>query len=336
VTRGLDLDRARAWLADALDVDDPATFTAQQIPGGRSNLTFLLASGSRQWILRRPPLGDRLPTAHSMRREYRVLDALAPSAVPVPRPCAMCDDEDLIGAPFYVMERVEGRVIRHASETTDLTPDQARACSLALVDTLAALHTAPYAELGLVDFGRPTGYMERQVERWHDQLQRSRVRPLPALDELGARLRNVPAAAHAAILHGDYRIDNVLLDPADPGRIAAVLDWEMATLGDPLADLGMLLMYWGQAGERYAHEIQAVTARPGFLTRAEVADRYAQQTGWTLDALDFYVAFAHFKLAVIVEGIVARQRAGDTVGAGFEGIDQIAPALATRGLEVVP
>jgi len=336
VTRGLDLDRARAWLGSALGVDDPATFAAQQITGGRSNLTFVLASGPRRWILRRPPLGERLPTAHSMRREYRVLDALAASDVPVPRPCALCEDEALIGAPFYVMEHVAGRVIRRPADAVDLTPEQARACALALVDTLAALHTAPYERLGLGDFGRPDGYMERQVERWHDQLHRSRVRPLPALDELGARLRGtVPAAAHVAVLHGDYRIDNVLLDPADPGRVAAVLDWEMATLGDPLADLGMLLMYWGQAGERYAHEIQSVTALPGFLRRDEVVDRYAQQTGWTLDGLDFYVAFAHFKLAVIVEGIVARQQAGATVGAGFEGIDEIAPALATHGLEVV-
>lgn len=334
---GLDLDRAGAWLADALDVEHPDRLTAELLSGGKSNVTFVLRDGSgREWILRRPPLGKRLPTAHSMPREYTVMRALAASDVPVPRAIALCEDEALIGAPFYLMDRAPGRVIREVADV-DLTPEQARACSLTLVRTLARLHLAPYAELGLDGFGRPDGYLERQVARWHDQLQRSRVRELPVLDELGRRLTaDVPASAHASILHGDYRIDNVLLDPADPGRITAVLDWEMATLGDPLADLGMLLMYWGQPGETFASGVHAITAEPGFLRRDEVVDAYREQTGWDLDALDFHTAFAHFKLAVIVEGIHARHIAGQTLGEGFDGIGEIAPILATRGLEVAP
>jgi aminoglycoside phosphotransferase (APT) family kinase protein len=333
---GLDLDRAGAWLADALEVEHPGELSAQQLSGGRSNLTFLVRAGAREWILRRPPLGRRLPTAHSMPREHAVLRALRDSDVPVPRAIALCGDEGVIGAPFYVMERAPGRVIRDVSDM-DLTPDEARACSLTLVRTLARLHQVPYAELGLTGFGRPDGYVERQVARWHDQLQRSRVRELPALDELGRRVAaNVPASAHAAILHGDYRIDNVMLDAADPGRITAVLDWEMATLGDPLADLGMLLMYWGQPGETFASGVHAIMAEPGFLPREEVVDVYREQTGWALQHLDFHTAFAHFKLAVIVEGIHARHVAGDTLGDGFDGIGAIAPVLATRGLEVAP
>lgn len=333
---GLDLDRAGAWLADALGVEHPGALRAEQLSGGRSNITYVVRADGREWILRRPPLGERLPTAHSMPREFRVLHALRDSGVPVPRAIALCEDDALIGAPFYVMDRVAGRVVREVADV-DLTPAQARACSLSLVRTLARLHQAPYAELGLEGFGRPDGYVERQVARWHDQLHRSRVRELPALDALGRRLAaRVPASAHASILHGDYRIDNVLLDPADPGRITAVLDWEMATLGDPLADLGMLLMYWGEPGETFASGVHAIMAQPGFLRRDEVVDAYREQTGWPLDALDFHVAFAHFKLAVIVEGIHARHLAGRTLGDGFDGIGEIAPVLATRGLEVAP
>jgi aminoglycoside phosphotransferase (APT) family kinase protein len=260
---GLDLDRAGAWLADALEVEHPDELSAHQLSGGRSNLTFVVRAGAREWILRRPPLGRRLPTAHSMPREHAVLRALRDSDVPVPRAIALCEDEDVIGAPFYVMDRAPGRVIRDVANM-DLTPDEARACSLTLVRTLARLHQVPYAELGRAGFGRPDGYVERQVARWHDQLQRSRVRELSALDDLGRRVAaNVPTTAHAAILHGDYRIDNVMLDAADPGRITAVLDWEMATLGDPLADLGMLLMYWGQPGETFASGVHAIWPSPG-------------------------------------------------------------------------
>jgi aminoglycoside phosphotransferase (APT) family kinase protein len=310
-----------------------APLQAELVAGGRSNLTYRLRSGPHTWILRRPPLALRLATAHDMAREYTVLSALADSHVPVPRPLALCKDEAVIGAPFYVMEYVEGRILRRPQDV-DLTAKEARCCSEVLVDTLAALHGLDYEAIGLGSFGRPAGFMERQLRRWHEQLQKGRARPLEALDELGRRLRAaLPAGGGAAIVHGDYRIDNVVLDAHDAGRIAAVLDWEMATLGDPLADLGMLLMYWGRPGETFASEMHAVMAAPGFYERDEVVARYVRATGAELDDLGFYVAFAHFKLAVIVEGIHARTLAGKTVGDGFERIGEIAPVLAAAGLE---
>jgi aminoglycoside phosphotransferase (APT) family kinase protein len=254
----------------------------------------------------------------------------------VPEVVAWCDDDTVLGVPFYVMERVPGRVFRSPDEARALAPGEARALALTLVRTLARLHACDPDALGLAGFGRPDGFMERQVRRWQDQLQHSRPRPLPELDELGRRLSaSIPATSRTAIVHGDYRIDNVIVDAADSGRIAAVLDWEMSTLGDPLADLGMLLMYWGRPGEAFASDVHAITALPGFPDRDEVIATYAAASGADLGDLRFYVAFAHFKLAVIVEGILARHQAGDTVGAGFDSIGEIAPVLAAHGLEQV-
>ena len=312
----------------ALERHLDAPLEAELISGGRSNLTYRLRSGTRTWVLRRPPLGNRLPTAHDMAREYTVLRALAGGPVPVPRVHSLCTDESVIGAPFYVMDEVVGRIVRRPDDVYGDTT----ACSAALVDVLKALHGVDYADVGLASFGHPDGFMERQVRRWHAQLERGRARELPALDELGRRLASsVPTGGAAAIVHGDYRIDNVVLDPDDAGRVLAVLDWEMATLGDPLADVGMLLMYWRGPGEAVASEVHAITAQPGFFSREEVAERY----GVSLRDVRFYVAFAHFKLAVIVEGIHARALAGNTVGEGFEGIGAIGPALAAAGLEAL-
>jgi aminoglycoside phosphotransferase (APT) family kinase protein len=319
-----EVDRLRARVAEVLSVDD---LDLELIEGGRSNLTFVARHGSREWVVRRPPFGQKLATAHDMRREATVLRALAGSEVPVPRVEFSCDH-------FYVMERVDGRVIRSARDF-DLSSPDARRCSEALVATLAALHGLPFASLGLEGFGRPVGFMQRQLDRWHEQLARGRARPLPELDELGRRLvRSLPVSGPPAIVHGDYRIDNVMLDEADPGRIVAVLDWEMATIGDPLADLGMLLLGWGEAGETFVTDVQELMAQPGFMRRAEVVDAYAALSGRDLGSLDWYVAFAHFKLGAIVEGIHARHLAGDTVGGGFEGIGEVGPRLAARGLEL--
>jgi aminoglycoside phosphotransferase (APT) family kinase protein len=331
---GLDLGRLRPWLQSRLDLADGA-LDAEIISGGRSNLTFRLHSGQQQWILRRPPLGPLLPKAHSMHREYLVLHGLAAGDVPTPTVLAMCEDEQVIGVPFYVMELVPGRVLR-APEEVDLTASQADACATGLVRTLARLHLFDYERAGLGRLGRPQGYTERQVARWHGQLEAVRVRSLPALDELGRRLNTgMPRARHSSLLHGDYRIDNVILDERDPGRIRAVLDWEMATLGDPMADLGMLLMYWGEPGEVFASPVHEIPARAGFPTRAQAVELYARETGWDLEGLDFFVALAYFKLAVIVEGIHARHLNGLTVGEGFERISEIAPVLAEQGLEAL-
>jgi aminoglycoside phosphotransferase (APT) family kinase protein len=332
---GLDAGALGAWLGPRLELEAQSPLHAELIAGGRSNLTYLLRSGERTWVLRRPPLGRRLPTAHSMSRERRVLDALSASDVPVPRIVAACEDDDVIGAPFYVMDYVDGRVIR-APADDDLAPVQRHACGIELVQTLASLHQLDYERVGLGSFGRPAGYLERQVDRFKQQLDASRTRELPALDRLGDSLAaSLPDSGRAAILHGDYRIDNVLLDRDDPTRIAAVLDWEMATLGDPLCDLGMLLMYWGQEGERFATVVHAITAGPGFPTRSEIIERYAEDTGFQLEHLRVYTAFAYFKLAVIVEGIHARHLDGLTVGEGYDEMAAIPPVLAEQGIEAL-
>ena len=332
---GLDLDALAGWLASRLDVDDPDTLEAELIAGGRSNLTYLLHAGERRWVLRRPPLGRRLATAHSMAREERVLRGLAQTDIPSPTVVASCDDEAVTGVQFYVMDYIEGRVIRSPADD-DLDPQQRKMCATSLVHTLARLHRVDYAAIGLDGLGRPDGYVARQMLRWREQLRDSRVRDLPALDRLADRLAAaLPRAGGAAILHGDYRIDNVLLDLTDPTRITAVLDWEMATLGDPLCDLGMLLMYWGQPGERHATPVHAITAANGFPSRAEVIATYAKATGADTGDLPFYVAFSCFKLAVIVEGIYARHLEGATVGEGYEEMAAIPPVLAEQGLEVL-
>jgi aminoglycoside phosphotransferase (APT) family kinase protein len=330
---GLDLDALAAWLQPRLALEGDAPLHAELIAGGRSNLTYRLSSGERTWVLRRPPLGRRLPTAHSMSREQRVLDALSLTDVPVPAIVASCDDETVIGAPFYVMDHVDGRVIR-APADDDLEPAQRHGCGIALVHTLARLHALDYGRLGLTSFGSPEGYLERQLKRFNAQLDASRTRELPALDRLADALAgSLPDPRRASIVHGDYRIDNVLLDRADPTNVVAVLDWEMATLGDPLCDLGMLLMYWGQPGERFATDVHAITAAPGFPTRAEITDVYAEHAAFGLEHLDFYVGLAYFKLAVIVEGIHARYLDGLTVGEGYEQMAAIPPVLAEQGLE---
>jgi aminoglycoside phosphotransferase (APT) family kinase protein len=332
---GLDADALGAWLGPRLELDGQSPLHAELIAGGRSNLTYRLRSGERTWVLRRPPLGRRAPTAHSMTRERRVLDALSETDVPVPRIVTGCDDDAVIGAPFYVMDYVDGRVIRGPADD-DLNPVQRHGCGTSLVRTLATLHQLDFERIGLGSFGRPAGYLGRQLERFREQLDTNRTRELLALDRLGDLLAaSLPDSGRAAVLHGDYRIDNVLLDREDPTRIVAVVDWEMATLGDPLCDLGMLLMYWGQTGEQFATGVHEITAAPGFPTRSEILDCYAEETGFKLDHLDVYVAFAYFKLAVIVEGIHARHLDGLTVGAGYDEMAAIPPVLAEQGIEAL-
>ncbi|MBN8866481.1 MAG: phosphotransferase family protein [Solirubrobacterales bacterium] len=331
-TEGIDLEGLAGYLAEPLGLSGEP-LEADLIEGGRSNLTYILRQGDRSWVLRRPPLGRRQPTAHDMGREYRVLDGLDGTAVPVPTPLALCRDESVIGAEFYVMERVEGRILR-APADVDLGPEEARRCSFALVDTLAAIHRTDFEAAGLGDLGRPDGYLRRQVSRWTGQLD-SGIRVSPGLRELSRRLAaSVPERDLAGLVHGDFRMDNVVLDPEDPGRVIAVLDWEMATLGDPLADLGMLLMYWRRPGERCAAEAHEITTAEGFIERPELAARYGERTGFDLTDLDFFEVLAHFKLAVIVEGIHARNQAGDTVGDSFEQIESIPASLVETALEL--
>jgi aminoglycoside phosphotransferase (APT) family kinase protein len=271
-----------------------------------------------------------LATAHDMGREYTVITALGPTAVPVPRTLHLCTDTAVLGAPFYVMERVVGvHVVSQIPAGYADAPEQRRAIGEGLVDVLADLHSVDYAEVGLGEFGRPEGFMARQVRRWTKQWDATRDRERPGMDALAARLaETVPQTQRDGVVHGDYRLDNCLLDPGVPGRVRAVLDWEMSTLGDPLADLGMLYVYWPEAGEDLPATQSSVTALPGFPTRAEVAGRYAQRSGLDLSDLNWYVGFAYFKFAAIVAGIVARSAAGAMAGKDTSGYaDRIDPCV---------
>jgi aminoglycoside phosphotransferase (APT) family kinase protein len=314
-------------------------FDYELIAGGRSNLTYRVVAGGRSFVLRRPPLGHVLPTAHDMAREFRVLSALSPTDVPVPQTIALCEDNSVNGTPFYVMEYCEGMVIgEEMPEGYAETPAERRALSMAVADTLAKLHAVDYNAVGLGDFGRPEGYLERQVRRWGEQWERSKTRELAEIDEAIRRLKNaIPVSPAPTIVHGDYRIGNMILGLDDPGRVVALLDWEMATLGDPLSDLGYTLIYWVEPGDS-EKRIEAVTAgdittREGFMTRAELIAEYARRSGQNVEHIDFYVALAFYKLAVICEGINARWLSGETVGDGFEPFGRRAELLAQLAVE---
>ncbi|MFD2764790.1 phosphotransferase family protein [Micromonospora eburnea] len=338
--RGLDLDRLAAYLSTHLPELVTGPLSARLVTGGRSNLTYLLRGGDREVVLRRPPLGHVLATAHDMAREHRVISALAPTEVPVPGALLFCPDDEVIGAPFYLMEKVDGVVYRSRSQTDRLTDGQRRDLALAMMDTLAALHTVEPAAVGLADFGRPDGYLARQVRRWAGQLDRSRSRPLPGIDELRDALAgSVPEGANAGrIVHGDYRLDN-LLAAVGPVAVRAVLDWEMATLGDPLADLGLLLTYWDVLGDSDAAEGNPVAdglgPRAGFPAGAELIDRYAGHGDVDVGPLHWHVALGCFKLAVICEGIHYRHTLGQTLGGGFDRIGELVAPLVEHGLHAV-
>jgi aminoglycoside phosphotransferase (APT) family kinase protein len=310
------------------------------IAGGKSNLTYRVASDAGELVLRRPPLGHVLPTAHDMAREYRVQTALADSGVPVPRTLWFESADGVLEAPFYLMERVVGHVCRNTLPPGYAdTPKDRADIGNALIDTLAALHTVDPESVGLGDFGRPAGFMERQLRRWSDQWERSKTRDVAPLDELrDALTASLPRQRSSTVVHGDYRLDNTILHPTQPGKILAVLDWEMSTLGDPLADLGAMLAYWS---EQYDDEILVaarmmppVTATPGFPTRAQAVARYAAQTGFDVSDIDWYQAFAYFKLAVICQGIALRAAGGSMLGSGFDSAEALVEPLARAGLHV--
>ena len=333
---GLDLDALRGYFARHVAGADDRPLTATIIAGGRSNLTYHVTDGVHDWVVRRPPLGHVLATAHDMRREHRVMSALQGSAVPVPVTRALCTDESVIGAPFYVMDRVDGRVVRSTAELADFAVDDARAVSHALIDVLAALHAFDAEAVGLGDFGRPDGFLARNVARWGTQWEANKTRELPQVDELARRIQAaLPPSGPAAIVHGDYRLENTMLAPERP-EIVAVLDWEMSTLGDPLTDLGLFLVYWvhWDAGDGPPLTSGGASGFPGFITIDEVADRYAQATGRDLAALDFYIVFAFYKLAVILEGINARFLMGKTVGEGFDRMGEMVTRLLDAAFDL--
>jgi aminoglycoside phosphotransferase (APT) family kinase protein len=334
----------------------------QLIAGGRSNLTYRLdfpAGGSPsdgpvpgrglRLVLRRPPLGHVLPTAHDMAREYRVLTALHGTDVPVPRPVALCQDASVIGAPFYLMEWVDGVVLRTREDADRLTPADAGELSRRFAGMLATIHGLDVDDVGLGGFGRPEGYLARQLTRWQRQWELSATREMPGYEELIGRLAaRLPAPAELAppaaaghagsLVHGDFRLDNMLITLAGEPTIAAVVDWEMSTLGDPLADLGLSLVYWADPGEEDFLQFNSrggLTTSPGFLTRAELARYYAEVTGRDLTRLGYYMAFGCFKLAVVLEGIHARFLQHKTVGEGFDRQGEVVPALIERAHQLL-
>ncbi|MFH8384174.1 phosphotransferase family protein [Kitasatospora sp. NPDC018058] len=330
---GLDLARLRTHLGRELPGTVQGPLRADLIEGGRSNLTYVLTDGVSRWVLRRPPLGHVLATAHDMGREYRVMSALRGTGVPVPRMLLIDQSEDVLGASWCLMEHVAGAAHRDVHTLAELGEDRVRALGRRLVETLATLHRIDAATVGLADFGHPDGYLERQLRRWSKQLAASRSRDLPELDRLHALLvERLPTSPATALVHGDYRLDNVLVDDND--TITAVLDWEMSTLGDPLTDIGLLVMYTELAGVGGGIIPSAMTA-PGFPKPDEIVSLYAELTGRQAADLDWYVAFASFKLAAVAEGIHFRFQQGRTLGAGFERAGEMAPILARHGLSTL-
>jgi aminoglycoside phosphotransferase (APT) family kinase protein len=307
---GLERERLEPWLAANVPGSEPP-FAYERIAGGRSNLTFRVTdSAGAAWILRRPPMGRRLGSAHDMRREHTILAALAPAGLPVPTPIALCEDDDVTGAMFYVMDFVDGLVLRD-EDAVEAAFDEAgrRRIGEALVDTLADLHAVDPGEVGLGELGRHEGYAERQLRRWKRQFDDSRTRELPAMDETHALLVDrIPEQRDTSLVHGDYRLDNVILDRS--GHVAAVVDWELCTLGDPLADLGLLMVYWAEQRDKVVPLTRSPTLAPGFPGRAELAERYASRSGRDIAQLDFFVALGYWKLAAILEGVYARYAAG--------------------------
>jgi aminoglycoside phosphotransferase (APT) family kinase protein len=314
---GIDAERVARWFSTHVAGSEPPLSFAL-IAGGRSNLTYRVTdSAGHVYALRRPPLSHVLPTAHDMAREHRVITALGPTAVPVPATIGLCDDPAVNGSPFYVMEFVDGHIVRDAgSAERDLDEAGRRRAGESLADTLAALHAVDVDAVGLGDFAKRDGYIERQLRRWYEQFRNSEVEGLDTATIVGAvhdRLAaDVPAQLGTSIVHGDYRLDNTVLSP--DGSVRAVLDWEICTLGDPLADVGLLMVYWTDPGDEAALLGVTPTTVAGFPDRAAMRTRYAAASGRDLGALDFYVAFGYWKLACILQGVYARYVGGAAAG----------------------
>lgn len=306
----------------------------EQFAQGHSNLTYLLRAGDKELVLRRAPFGNQVKSAHDMAREFRVLSKLWAVYPPAPRPYLFCDDPAVLDVPFYLMERRRGVILRRrlpAALTID--PTAARSLSLALIDSLASLHAIDYAAAGLGDLGKPEGYVARQVSGWLDRYTKSRTDDIVSMDRVARWLaENQPPESGAALIHNDFKYDNVVLDPTDLARVVAVLDWEMATVGDPLMDLGTTLGYWVEAGDSQGLRWHATgpTDLPGSLTRRELVDRYAERTGRDVTNVLFYYVFGLYKIAVIVQQIYARYVRGHTRDARFAQLNELVAVLAEQ------
>jgi aminoglycoside phosphotransferase (APT) family kinase protein len=317
---GTNVENVTSWISEHIpDVTPPLEFI--RIKGGHSNLTYEVRDANgRGLVLRRPPLGDLLPTAHDMNREWRFISALYPTPVPVAPPLAYCEDKDVTGAPFYMMAFVDGNVLHDAGVAEEkYTPEERRSIGLSFIDVLADMHVVDPDEVGLGDIGRKEGYITRQLKRWYSQWNASKTRELALVDEVHDELsKRIPDQGPARVVHGDYRLGNCI--SSVDGKIAAVLDWEIATLGDPLADVGYVLHSWPEPGEGGPAHRMSPTTVEGFPKRAEILERYAQRSGRDVSQIEFYVAFSHWKSACIVEGVYARYLNGalDTGGVNVD------------------
>jgi aminoglycoside phosphotransferase (APT) family kinase protein len=316
---------------------DPARLEVEQFPAGQSNLTYLLRSGAWEAVLRRPPLGPVPPRAHDMAREFHILERLHPSFPLAPEPFALCVDVSVLGAPFYVMERRRGLVLdQHLPTDWPSDPSLPDALAESLVRVLVDLHAVDWQAIGLGAIGKPAGYMQRQISGWIERYHRARTSELAEVETLAEWFaEKLPESPPATLIHNDFKLNNVLLDPANPRRVTAVLDWEMATVGDPLSDIASLLVYWTQPDEiALMGGLKSVTAEPGFPPRDAVKQLYARLSGRDLGQLDFYVAFAWFKLGVICQQIFYRWRQGQTHDARFAGLGPVATNLIYKATQV--
>ena len=335
----LDLDKLGAYLKDNIPGLE-GELIVNQFPSGHSNLTYLLRCGDRELVLRRPPFGSKVKSAHDMGREYTVLSHLHPVYTPAPKPLLLCDDEDVLGAQFYVMERIQGVIVRGSRpEGFPDDPAVARRCSEAFIDNLATIHGIDWEAAGLGALGKKEGqYTERQVKGWTERYYGSQTDELPDIEAVIQWLNGrIPADVGAVLVHNDYKFDNIVLDPDDPARIIGVLDWEMTTIGDPLMDLGTSIGYWVQANDSIPLQpVQSfLTTAPGAMTRVELAERYAEKTGRTIDNLSYYYIFALFKLAVIVQQIYYRYHQGLTQDPRFAIMIEMVKILGQKGVACI-
>ena len=326
-----------AYLVGRLPGSD-SPLTVRQFGGGAANLTYLLDYGTAEYVLRRPPLGPVAASAHDMAREYRVLSVLHRAFPLAPRAFLFCDDTTIIGAPFFIMERRQGVVVRRTMPDAYAgVPDAARRMSEALIDALAAFHAVDYEALGLADLGKPEGFLARQIEGWYRRWQAAKTADLADMDAVYAWLRaNRPAGAGVSLVHNDYKLDNAMLAAGDPGRVVAIFDWDMCTLGDPLADLGALLTYWTEPADPPYLQATAMMplGQPGFLSRAELVARYAAKSGRAVNDIAFYHTLGLFRLTVIVAQIYIRYVRGQTQDPRFAAMEMMIPALARRAREL--
>ena len=332
---GLDLDQLTRYLATQVPDLDDGPLHAELIKNGRSNITYFLANDSQQFVLQRPPLGNLLATAHDMSREFNVTRALFGSSVPVPKPLHLCGDDDVIGAPFFLTDYVDGETISNLDDAMTVGAAHIPQLSYRFISTLGNLHSIDPNGIGLTEFGQPDGYLERQLSRWALQLESTKAGPTPRIVALGERLCQwVPKSQRATIVHGDYRLENVIVAKSDfdQWEIAAVVDWEMSTLGDPLADLGMFALFWSAIGCDPPIPMGGLDAAPPFPSSDDLLSTYGDLTGLDLEPMPWYIALATYKMAIILEGIVQRYEQGHTVGDNFGHLRDWIRPIADSGM----